>query len=58
LWREIEELPVEKQGGRRILLSPIYPDREMDFEAGGYVIRWADAEGVPAWAVLSAFGIR
>ena len=55
LWKEIEGLPLNEQGGRRALTSLLQPDEAIDGYYADYLLVWADQESVPEEAVLSAF---
>jgi len=55
LWSEIEQLPLERQGGRRMLVSLLHPDAEIDGYQAGHLLSWSKDEGIPNETVLAAF---
>ena len=55
IWNEIENLPPEQQGGRRVLVQLLHPDAPIDGYEAGYLVSWAESEGVPSEAIWTAF---
>lgn len=55
LWREINSLPLEKQGGRRMLVALLQPDRQLDGHEAGYYLLWSERESLPEIEVSRAF---
>lgn len=55
LWEEIGSLPLETQGGRRMLVWLLHPDKEVNFEEASYIVQWSLEEGVAAEPIWAAF---
>jgi hypothetical protein len=57
LWKEIESLSSDRQGGRRMLISLLQPDAGIDGYEAGFLLLWADEESIPREAIVSAFNV-
>ena len=54
LWIEIESLPLSRQGGRRTMVTLLQPDRDIDGYEAGFLLLWAEEEGLSPEAFVSA----
>jgi hypothetical protein len=55
LWSRINEAELPRQGALRTLVALLQPDEPIDGYYAGYLIGWAQDEGVSTEAIISAF---
>ena len=55
LWSKIERLPLERQGGLRLLVGLLMPNQELEGYEAEYFILWARQQGVTETQIIEAF---
>jgi hypothetical protein len=55
LWKEIESLPLDQQGGRRMLVALLQPDHQLDGYEAGYYLLWSKQERLTEAEIRCAF---
>ena len=55
LWEEIESLPLDQQGGRRMLVALLQPDHQLDGHEAEYYLLWSEQERLTEGEIRRAF---
>lgn len=55
LWEEIESLPLDQQGGRRMLVALLQPDHQLDGYKAEFYLLWSEQEGLTEGEIRRAF---